>query len=39
MGSILGKGYSWGCNVGRINPMDMTFCGIKQALMQFEYKK
>ncbi len=25
----LGKGCSWGCNVGRIKPMEMTYCGMK----------
>lgn len=25
----LGSGCSWGCNVGRIKPMDMTYCGMK----------
>jgi len=25
----LGKGNSWGCNVGRIKPMEMTYCGMK----------
>ncbi len=25
----LGSGCSWGCNVGRIKPMEMTFCGMK----------
>lgn len=27
--SALGAGCSWGCNVGRIKPMEMTFCGMK----------
>lgn len=27
--SALGKGCSWGCNVGRIRSMDMTYCGMK----------
>ena len=25
----LGEGCSWGCNVGRIKPMEMTYCGMK----------
>jgi len=25
----VGKGHSWGCNVGRIKPMEMTYCGLK----------
>jgi L-fucose isomerase-like protein len=33
----LGKGCSWGCNVGRIKPMKMTYCGMKttNGKMQF----
>lgn len=33
----LGKGCSWGCNVGRIKAMQMTFCGMKtmNGKMQF----
>lgn len=27
----LGEGCSWGCNVGRIKPMEMTYCGMKTA--------
>ncbi len=26
---VLGKGCSWGCNIGRIKPMDVTYCGMK----------
>ncbi len=34
---ILGKGCSWGCNVGRIKPMDMTFCGMKTQNGQLQF--
>lgn len=33
----LGKGCSWGCNVGRIKPMDMTFCGMKTMNGQLQF--
>lgn len=35
--SSLGKGCSWGCNVGRIKAMEMTYCGMltKNGKLQF----
>ncbi len=37
MWPLLGKGCSWGCNVGRIKPMDMTFCGMKTMNGQLQF--
>jgi L-fucose isomerase-like protein len=35
--SALGKGCSWGCNTGRIKPMEMTFCGMQTRNGQLQF--